>query len=142
MYQDAVMTPIGDWSNGRLAHLSEIDHVRDPSRVNSGFGKNVSNWVGRDFVYPDNVLHFATETHNRGHSAAFPLALPDWFIRLFTRPGGVVLDPFVGSVTTAIAAKRLGRHYVGIDRDASSVRVANEWLSLVTRGEALPESVE
>jgi len=45
----------------------------------------------------------------------FQWPLPTWFIKLFTRPGDIVLDPFVGSGTTALAAKQLGRHYVGID---------------------------
>lgn len=115
IYQEEVKVPIGDWAKTRLQHLSETDRKRDNSKVKSGFGKNVSNWVGRDMVFPTNVLHFATETRNRGHSAAFPEALPAWFIRLFTKPGDLVLDPFVGSGTTAIVAKKLGRHYIGID---------------------------
>lgn len=115
MYQEAVMVPMGDWAKSRLRNLSETDKRRDNSRVGSGFGKNVSSWVGRDMAYPDNVLHLATECSNTGHSAAFPIELPAWFIRLFTLPGDVVLDPFVGSGTTAVAAKQLGRKYIGIE---------------------------
>ncbi|HQZ82879.1 MAG TPA: site-specific DNA-methyltransferase [Pyrinomonadaceae bacterium] len=115
MYQEAVMVPMGDWRHSRLKNLSETDKRRDNSKVNSGFGKNISNWVGRDLAYPSNVLHLPTECGNREHSAAFPLELPSWFIRLFTAVGDVVLDPFVGSGTTAEACVRLDRRFIGID---------------------------
>jgi site-specific DNA-methyltransferase (adenine-specific) len=57
MFQDEVMVPVGDWAQGRLKNLSETDKRRDNSRVGSGFGKNISNWVGRQMVYPSNVLY-------------------------------------------------------------------------------------
>jgi site-specific DNA-methyltransferase (adenine-specific)/site-specific DNA-methyltransferase (cytosine-N4-specific) len=126
MYQEAVMVPVGDWAQGRLSKLSETDKIRDVSKVGSGFGKNVSNWLGRDQVYPTNVIHLATECGNRNHSAAFPVELPEWFIKLFTRPGDVVLDPFMGSGTTAQAAVRLGRNFVGIDLNPEYVALARE----------------
>lgn len=126
MYQDAVMVPVGDWARTRLSNLSETDKVRDESKVNSGFGKNVSNWVGRDMVYPTNVIHMSTECANRNHSAAFPLELPSWFIKLFTVEGDLVLDPFVGSGTTAQAARLLGRHYLGIDISPEFIELANQ----------------
>lgn len=129
MYQDSVMVPIGDWATSRLANLSDTDRRRDPSKVGSGFAKNVSNWTGRDLVYPANVLHLATETRNRQHSAAFPVALPEWFIKLFTVEGDWVLDPFIGSGTTAEAAAAMGRRYLGIDLDPDNVKLARERLS-------------
>ena len=115
MYQEEVMIPVGDWAKTRLNKLSETDKTRDESKVDSGFGKNISNWVGRDKVYPTNVIHMATECSNKNHSAAFPEDLPTWFIKLFTQPNDIVLDPFVGSGTTAVSAKQLKRNYVGID---------------------------
>lgn len=129
MYQEAVMVPVGDWAKGRLSALSETDKRRDESRVGSGFGKNVSNWVGRNMVYPTNVIHLATECSNRNHSAAFPLELPTWFIKVFTLPGDVVLDPFVGSGTTALAAVKLSRIYVGIDTNPGYIELSKQRLS-------------
>jgi len=115
MYQDAVMVPMGDWAKSRLKKLSSTDLNRDESRVKSGFGKNVSNWLGRDMAYPTNVLHFATECYNKKHSAVFPKALPEWFIKLFTKEDDWILDPFVGSGTTSEVAQSLNRNSVGIE---------------------------
>ncbi|MGB1287080.1 MAG: DNA-methyltransferase [Aggregatilineales bacterium] len=115
MYQDEVMVPVGDWAKSRLKNLSETDKIRDESKVDSGFGKNISNWVGRDRVYPTNVVHLATETGNRKHSAAFPRQLPEWFIRLFTTEGDTVLDPFMGSGTTILMAHEMNRKAIGVD---------------------------
>lgn len=109
------MVPTGDWAKSRLKNLSETDKRRDASRVGSGFGKNISNWLERDMAYPSNVLHLATECGNKNHSAAFPKELPAWFIKLFTKPGDIVLDPFAGSGTTCVAAQELGRDYIGIE---------------------------
>lgn len=117
MYQEEVMIPVGDWAQSRLSKLSDTDKTRDESKVKSGFGKNISNWVGRNKVYPTNVIHMATECNNKNHSAVFPVNLPKWFINLFTKPGDVVFDPFIGSGTTAVAAKELGRVFFGIDID-------------------------
>jgi len=118
------MVPVGDWAKSRLKNLSETDQKRDESRVGSGFGKNISNWVNRDMVYPSNVLHMATECYNRQHSAVFPVDLPAWFIKLFTKPGDIVLDPFNGSGTTCVAASRLKRDYIGIDINQSFCELA------------------
>lgn len=134
MYQDAVMVPMGDWAEKRLSRLSETDKIRDESRVGSGFGKNVSNWVGKEFVYPTNVLHFGTECSNRGHSASFPLILPEWFIKLLSKEGDIVLDPFMGSGTTALASINLKRHYLGIELKEDYCQLAKEAIAKAGNG--------
>lgn len=131
MYQEAVMVPIGKWSEKRLANPSKNDAVRLESQSKSGFGKRVQNWIGREMVYPTNVLHLATECSNKRHSAAFPEELPEWFIKLFTREGDVVLDPFLGSGTAAVAAKRLNRPYVGIEIKREYCELAEAQLATI-----------
>ena len=115
MYQEAVMVPMGDWAKSRLKKLSDTDKIRDNSKVGSGFGKNISNWLDREMAYPTNVLHLATECNNKNHSAAFPEELPEWFIKLFTQEEDTVLDPFMGSGTTLKVANRMMRNSIGID---------------------------
>ena len=140
MYQDAVKVPIGDWAKQRFKSMTEKDFVRHISQTNSKFGRNVSNWLNRSKVYPHNVLvfekehciepntviHFATECSNRNHSATFPVELPSWFIKLFTRKDNIVLDPFMGVGTTAIAATLLGRNYIGIESLSDYVEEATK----------------
>ncbi|MBU2590630.1 MAG: site-specific DNA-methyltransferase [Nitrospinae bacterium] len=115
MYQEEVMVPMGDWAKTRLNNLSETDKIRDESKVGSGFGKNIANWLSRDKAFPTNVLHLATECNNKNHSAAFPEGLPEWFIKLFTKEGDTVLDPFMGSGTTNMVANRMRRNSIGIE---------------------------
>jgi site-specific DNA-methyltransferase (adenine-specific) len=124
MNQQAVMVPMGDWANTRLKSLGKNDTTRYDSQVGSGFGKNIANWLDRSMAYPTNVLHFATECGNKSHSAAFPQALPEWFIKLLTDEGDTVLDPFVGSGTTLQVASRLGRNAIGVDTQEEYCQMA------------------
>ena len=64
-----------------------------------------------------------------GHPAPFPIELPLRLIELFTYRGDVVLDPFAGSGTTAVAAVRAGRHYLGYDTDEAYVAAARARLA-------------
>ena len=115
MHQEAVMVPTGDWTKARLKNMSDNDRSRQESATRSGVGRRISAWEGRTLAYPSNVLHASPVAHNTGHSAPFPEWLPEFFIKLFTDPGDLVLDPFAGSGTTSRVALRLGRRAVGIE---------------------------
>ncbi len=129
MYQDAVMVPVGDWTKQRIKNLGKKDNLRMPSSTNSGFSRKMSNWIGREMVYPDNVLYFATESSNKSHSAVFPKDIPQWFIKLFTEENDWVLDPFSGSGTTCLVANGLRRKFFGIDIMQEYADMSNEKLN-------------
>ena len=104
MYQDSVMVPVGDWAESRLKSLSETDRQRDESKVRSGFGKKVSNWVGRDRVYrrtsciwPLKATTRTTAQHSRslcppGSSNCSP-SRTMWFWTPFSDPGQLPWQP-------------------------------------------------
>ena len=73
------------------------------------------------------VWEFGAESAKRvGHPAPFPVELPERLIQLYTYRGDLVLDPFMGSGTTAVAAIRTARHYVGYDTDPAYVERAKQ----------------
>ena len=77
------------------------------------------------------IWSFATESAKRvNHPAPFPVELPKRCIEMYTFTGDVVLDPFLGSGTTAVAAKMTGRRYIGCDLSAEYCAIAEERLAL------------
>lgn len=86
-------------------------------------GKQFSNWA-------NGIWNFSGENpENVGHPAPFPLELPKRCIKLFSYVGDLVLDPFVGSGTTCVAARILDRRYIGIEINPEYVKIANERLA-------------
>jgi site-specific DNA-methyltransferase (adenine-specific) len=79
------------------------------------------------------VWNFASVRSNHDHEAKFPIELPRRAIRLFTDPGDTVLDCFVGSGTTAVAAIEEGRKYIGIDNQPAYVALAEKNCQKATR---------
>jgi DNA modification methylase len=73
------------------------------------------------------VWHLPSESARRvGHPAPFPVELPEQLVELYTYVDDLVLDPFMGSGSTLVAASRLGRRYVGYDLDPAYVALARE----------------
>ena len=129
MYPDSVRRPVGDWAEKRLEKLTGKSAERHNSENKSGFGRDLRKWVDKKLVLPGNAVSIPLVGKNMGHPAAFPVGLPEFFIKLFTKEQDLVLDPFAGSGTTAIAALQNKRNVVLIDNkkeylDAAKKRIA------------------
>lgn len=75
--------------------------------------------------YTKSIWRFPPESAKKvGHPAPFPEELPYRCIQLYSFKGDVVLDPFVGSGTTCIAALKTGRHFIGIEIEEKYVEIA------------------
>ena len=94
-----------------------------------GFGTNEERLDMLEEALPSNVLHFSPETMNVNHPAPCPIDLPAFFIKAFTDEGDLVYDPFMGSGTTAEAALRLNRKFIGSELNKGYVKVANDRIS-------------
>jgi hypothetical protein len=100
--------------------------MRQNSVNKSGFGRNISRWVGQKTVLPYNVLTLPLVGVNKGHPAVYPPNLPAFFIKLLCPANGLVVDPFAGSGTTGIAAMELARDCVLIDNNEDYAKLAFE----------------
>jgi hypothetical protein len=111
MYQDAVRVPMAESTRKRIAHLSEKDKTRQASATGSGFGKKISNWVGRETVYPTNVIDVGADEPSASN---IPAVLAEFFVKLFSAEGDIVLDPFGASPSFEAVAVRLGRRFLSV----------------------------
>lgn len=89
----------------------------------------------RGGVTPFNLLPIANTNSSssagaHGHAAGTPADLVQWWMRYLTQRGDVVIDPFMGSGTTALVAKSMDRHYLGCDQMQEYVDIANERLAV------------
>lgn len=125
---EEIKKPIGDWADTRLRNLGESDLDRHNSVNASGFGRDLSKWVGKKKVLPSNVITSAVVGKNKGHPAVYPTTIPEFFIKLLSPAGGLVVDPFAGSGSTGVAALSLGRNSVLIDNQLRYCQVAAERL--------------
>jgi len=101
--------------------------VKGPARAAAGL-PNEATLTADEFMDATlDVWELSPESANRvNHPAPFPVELPQRLIDLYTYRGDVVLDPFMGSGTTAVAAVRTGRHYLGYDTDEAYAKAARE----------------
>jgi site-specific DNA-methyltransferase (adenine-specific) len=128
MYQEAVKKPIGEWAPKRLEKLNGKSAERHNSENESGFGRDLRKWVNKDSVLPGNTINVPLVGKDMGHPAVFPIGLPSFFIKLFTKEDDKILDPFAGSGSTGIAAMNLNRNVVLIDNNPKYINVMKERL--------------
>jgi len=114
-----------------VASKGRFDRAIPPSvRAASGF-PSVATIFRDEFLEATlDVWELPSESATRvGHPAPFPVELPQRLIDLYTYSGDLVLDPFMGSGTTAVAALRTGRHFVGYETDPGYVAASRERIS-------------
>lgn len=102
-----------------------------------GAGKSTWNGGGRRGVFVHNVNDFGRLTSGRPHPTMKPLSLMTELVELFTDPDELILDPFCGSGTTGVAALRLGRRFIGIEREAKWAELSRERLRAEESGSTL-----
>jgi len=85
--------------------------------------------INKGFAKYGEVWRFPPDFNNKNHPASFPLELPIKCIKSATQKGDIVLDPFMGSGTTAIACKMLNRHFIGFEINQEYVNIANKRLT-------------
>jgi DNA modification methylase len=84
---------------------------------------------GPGMAYPSNVLKLGKNRESWGHGAAFPVELPEFFVKAYTDPGDIVFEPFTGSGTTIVAAHRNRRRGFGCELSPKYVAVTLERLA-------------
>lgn len=112
-------------SNPTLRDLSERVIIASKGRF--GRSRDAASTMSKDefMEATTDLWELPTESATRvGHPAPFPVELPQRVIELYTYPGDLVLDPFMGSGSTAVASVRTGRHYLGYDTDRAYVDAA------------------
>lgn len=131
LYDRRVWVKDAAWENSRWASLSyravdEFEYlyffwkpgatVVDKSRLSP---QEWTDWGSRA------VWNYPSVRANNDHEAKFPIELPRRVIRMLSKPGDLVLDPFMGSGTTALAAIENGRNYLGVELHAPYAEMAN-----------------
>jgi len=114
-------------TNPTLRDLTERVVIASKGRFDRAHGGTATIGADEFMDATLDVWDLPSESAQRvGHPAPFPVELPQRFIELYTFEGELVLDPFMGSGSTAVAAARTGRHYIGYDTDPEYAAAARD----------------
>jgi site-specific DNA-methyltransferase (adenine-specific) len=118
------------WDAKDRARRAKLPHNHVRVNAPSGQGRKRVQ-AGPDMVRPSTLLYVEPEfrPNPTRHPARFPTEIPSFFIRLLTKPGQLVLDPFAGTGTTAVAAESLGRRWVVIEREKRFAKILAQRLA-------------
>ena len=124
-------TAWGSWLSAKNPVLRDVHEyilVFSKGMFSRGNLRRKSTISKEEFLeFTKSVWTFAAEPATKvGHPAPFPVELPYRLIQLYTFEGEIVLDPFMGSGQTAIAAMKTHRHYVGYDINKEYIRLAEK----------------
>ncbi len=132
LYDQRIWVKDAAWANSRWTNntLKAVDEFEDLYI----FWKPGQQIVNRSKLSPSEWIEWGSRgvwkissvRANNDHEAKFPVELARRVVRLYSEDGETVLDPFIGSGTTAIAAKQEGRHYIGIEKEPKYVELARQ----------------
>jgi len=111
----------------------KLADARRRDKDDAWIAESIARAVWSQDTVPGPTVWEMTTASAVDHPAPFPIELPKRVIELYTQPGDVVLDPFMGSGSTAIAAKLTGRHYVGYEVSAEYCALAEKRVASATR---------
>jgi modification methylase len=106
----------------------KLDDARRRDKDDAWIAESIARAVWGQAAIPGPTVWEMTTASSVDHPAPFPIELPKRVIELYTQPGDVVLDPFMGSGSTAIAAVQTGRHYTGYELSAEYCALAEKRL--------------
>jgi len=90
--------------------------------------------IDKEFIHAfTRPIWFIEPARDKNHPAIFPIEIPERFIRAFTFIGDIILDPFMGRGTTGMAAKKLGRDFIGIELNSKYVEMARKWINSIPK---------
>lgn len=131
-------TAWGSWQSAKNPTLRDVhEYVLVASKASFRRERTGEDTISKeDFLEATmSVWDILPESARRvGHPAPFPAELPRRLIELYTFDGDLVLDPFLGSGSTAIAAVQAGRHYVGYETDAAYASLAEKRIATARAG--------
>lgn len=107
---------------GRLTNAFEYIFV---------FAKHPVNKYPNNNGYIHNVLNCSIAKSKGYSSAPFPIELPEFCINIFSKENDLILDPFMGSGTTAVACKKTKRNYIGFEQEQNYINISNKRLGVV-----------
>ena len=125
-------TSWGSWRSPSCPYLrdaSEFIIIMDKKQHKRIDKKGQNEISSKEFLtFTSNCWYFPPE-HNRKHPAPFPIEMPFRLIKLYSWKNDLILDPFLGSGTTAVACKQLNRRFTGIEISEKYVKIANRRLA-------------
>lgn len=124
--QDAVLVPSAPVRKGR-ANNHALYRARSGRTMR--YARADAATAERGGRVPDNVVIAPNSKNATVHPAITPLPLADWWVRYISKPGDIILDPFTGSGTVGVAALHHDRHFLGIEKEAEYVAIANDRLA-------------
>jgi len=140
--KDRVQPPIGNILGKRYEYIFLF--TKDSKFVINDFRHNKAEKYKAEFGnWISNLIHISLKTdqtkYAKTHRAGFPIDLPKVFIDIYTKEGDIVLDPFFGLGTTAIAAESLNRKWIGIELIEKYCNIAQDNLKEVTAPVIIPQ---